>query len=146
MMKMRDFFLLKDYFVFKQRAGHALGSAHRFYTYLHKNLGVNISSAMPSAVSTNLNLEETPGQRKSTALRSMNALISAPDAIAATLLETAGPDAYNFGPITNVPDAAFKCECRRAVVTPCWYCVDCEGTTSLLCFIFDNRFRRCMGV
>ncbi|KAJ7868452.1 hypothetical protein B0H13DRAFT_2281005 [Mycena leptocephala] len=127
MMKMRDFFLLKDYFVFKQRAGHALGSARRFYTHLHKDLGVNTSSAMPSAVSTNLTLEETPGQRKSTAFRSLDALISAPDAIAATLLETAGPDAYNFAPITNVPDAAFKCECRRAVVTPCWYCVDCEG-------------------
>ncbi|KAJ7145706.1 hypothetical protein C8R44DRAFT_863571 [Mycena epipterygia] len=157
MIKTRDFFLLKDYFMFKVRAQNSLMIARDMYkdptdeptvplpaSPIIPNLDSSEQTVAGELTPMNISLVETSEvptipQQNSTeppALPPLDTTVSqipASDSVADKSPETASSGTTNLISIPDTSDEEptesepFKCEiCKKRVVTPCWYCVDCN--------------------
>ncbi|KAJ7157929.1 hypothetical protein C8R43DRAFT_996337 [Mycena crocata] len=149
MMKTRDFFLLKDYFTFKQRAGYSLSYARDVYKDPTDDLSLAVplpaSPTEPEALDiamidaqsflTVLTNIAPIGERKSQiqpSLTPLNTMIAPPivDPAAENSPDTASSGTTRLLSIPDTPvengPGTFDCNiCHERVVTPGWYCMDC---------------------
>ncbi|KAJ7743345.1 hypothetical protein B0H16DRAFT_1859871 [Mycena metata] len=127
MMKIRDYFLLKDFFMFKQQATQALEAARALYKDLDENNN--------PAKTVILSADTTPKEADTDTLTSggqEQADVSENTALEITITPApdvgAGTSPNDAKPPKVTDDGALKCTiCKDRVKTPCWYCIECRA-------------------
>ncbi|KAJ7473796.1 hypothetical protein B0H11DRAFT_2036023 [Mycena galericulata] len=164
MMKTRDFFLLKDYYMFKQRSQYALSHARRIYKDdLSLTVPLPASPVAPDEEAsttvlliTHNDSAASPATISLPLLDTTMSVVASSGPIAEKSPDTASSGTTNILSIPDTPDGTtyimkFSCiTCSERVLTPCWFCVDCydwvcdsceQAINKITPWAFQKRYR-----